>query len=241
MRSSRRSPGADDQRAARVGAVDLAGLRQRDAELAAYLEDVAEQPLYFRGNYANFHSYENHRHLWLLESAAERHAFIDLAFREAAVRFILDRWRARLPSYHRSCPNGFRLYCYGDMAPTVSVVGETGEGCPYDGDLVFVSALRDVLEAYVHRPWSELFSSKATISGETILKAIRAHEGSLNRSARALGLPLAELRRQIEVWGLGSEVNRLRKHHRRRPASFRDDSQLPFRARIWEEIVPPPT
>lgn len=218
---------------------DLTVVRRRDRELGDYIEDIAEQPLSFQGSNANYHSYENHRHLWLLEYAAERHAFVDLAFREQAVRYILDRWRARLPGYAASSPNGFRLYCYADMAPTVSVVGETGEGCPYGGDPVFVMSLGEVLEPYTGRSWSENFVS-AGIGVDTILKALRRHDGSLRRGAQALGLPLADLRRRIEAWGIAPDVNRIRKHHKRRPAAFRREDYLPMNFRIYEERVPSP-
>ena len=213
-------------------------LKRRHCELADALEEIAEQPLSFRGPYANGHSAKNHRHLWMLEYAADRDAQITTAVREAAVRYILGRWRARLPAHATASPKGFRLYCYEDVAPTVSVVGETGEGCPYGGGLIHVKTLREVLEPYAKRPWSQVFG-KLAVDGDAILKALSAHEGSLSQSAKALGLPVAEIRRRIEWWGLGPDVNRLRKHHNRRPAQFRDENHLPMNMRIYEERVQP--
>lgn len=214
----------------------LTALLHEHRALADYLDEIAEQPLSFAGRYANGHSARNHVHLWFPEYLADRNPKVTLAAREAAVRYILDRWRARLPGYVRSSPRGFRLYCYSDMAPTVSVVGETGEGCPYGGDLTFVSSLSDVIAEYAGRSWGDMFG-RLSIDGDAILKAIRKNEGSLGGSARALGLPLAELRRRIEWWGLGPDVNRIRKHHKRRPAQFLDENHLPTNVKIYEERV----
>lgn len=214
--------------------LDWPALRRRHRDLADYIDGIAEQPLSFRGPHAIAHSADNHRHLWAIEWWADKDANLDLAFRGHAVSYILHRWRERLTGHTPTHGRGFRLYLYEDVAPTVSVVAETGEGCPYGGDLTFVDRIGEVLKPYAARSWSSLFSGSAMPSPEAILKAVKHANGSLRSTSRSVGMPLAELRRVIENYGLAADVNAIRKYHRRRPARFKDpDTMLP-RLRIWE-------
>lgn len=210
---------------------DLVRLARRRRDLAHYIEAIAEQQLRFRGQHAIAHSAHNHQHLWMIEWSADKDRAIDAAFRVAATSFILNRWRDRLAGY--SPDKGFRLYVYEDMAPTVSVVAETGEGCPYGGDLTFVPRIEDVLALYSKRSWMAKFHDGGP-EPNAILTALARHAGSLRRSAQRLGLGVAELRSIVERYGLAQDVNAIRKHHKRRPAQFADtDRRLP-RVKIWE-------
>ncbi len=205
--------------------------------MAVYLDDIAEQPLSFRGPHAIAHSAENHRHLWAVEWYADKDASIGTAFRAAAVSFILYRWRDRLAAHTPTHGRGFRLYLYEDMAPTVSVVAETGEGCPYGGDLRFVERIDEVLAPYATISWSSRFHGSSALTPDAILKAARHERGSLGSTARALRMSVGKLRIAIENYGLADDFNAIRKHNKRRPARFRDtDTMLP-RLRIWEYKV----
>lgn len=220
-------------------ALDIQALRSRDRVFANYLEELAEQPLDFRDKHPNRHSARNHQHLWLMEYTAERDASMDLAMRCAAVAFVLSRWRDRLVSYAPYQRDGYRLYLYEDLAPTLSVVAETPIGFPYEGcaQFTFVRDIADVLRRYVSVPWSTRFKGIGP-TPDRVLKVVADEGGSLNRSARALSMPLAELRRTIETYDLAREVNDMRKHNGRRPAHFFNvDFRLP-QTRIWEHRLP---
>lgn len=219
--------------------LDWPALRRRHRDLADYIDGIAEQPLSFRGPHAIAHSADNHRHLWAIEWWADKDDNLDLAFRGHAVSHILHRWRNRLTGHSPTHGYGFRLYLYEDMAPTVSVVAETGEGCPYGGDLIFVDRIGDVLKPYATRPWSSLFSGSAMPSPEAILKAARRERGALRSTSKTVGVSLADLRRTIENYGLAADINAIRKHHKRLPAQLRDiDTMLP-RLRVWEYRIAP--
>ncbi len=220
-----------------VGPLDLVALGRRYPEIGADVEAISEGPLSFRGTAPFLHSAANHRHLWLLRAATDRDRGFDLAFRCRIVAYILGRWRARLASHAASSPNGFRLYLYEDLAPTVSVVAETPRGCPYGGDLTFVATIGEVLAATDDRSWAALFDGRGP-KPEAIVKAVSDASGSLRAGAQALGVPLASFRRLIETFDLARDVNRVRKRNGRRPARFADPDALPPKLRIWEYAVP---
>jgi hypothetical protein len=219
--------------------LDIDRVRRDNRELADYLEEIAEQPLDFRDTHPNGHSARNHQHLWMLEYAADRDPKIDLTFRCLAVRHILNRWRDRLPTYEPYQRDGFRLYLYEDMAPTVSIVAETKEGFPYQGcaDFTFVEDIEDVLRLYIDAPWSARFKGSGP-KPDQVLKAIERAEGSLSGAARALAIPLPEFRRIIEIFSIVREANTIRKRHTRRPATFADVEYMLPRTRIWEYRLP---
>lgn len=219
-------------------AFDRAATRRIDRELADYIEDIAEQPLEFRGAHAIAHSAANHRHLWMIEARAEHDRRIDLAFRVRAVSYILHRWRDRLPTYAPSQSAGFRMYLYEDIAPTVSVVAETGAGCHYGGELTFVDRIEDVLAPFAGRSWTANFRASWP-EPEVVLSVIGKNSGSLRRSSQALGVGLAELRRLIECYDLAGEVNAVRKSMQRRPARFGDQDGMLPKLRIWEQRIAP--
>lgn len=221
-------------------AFELPLVRRRSREIAEYLEAIAEQPLSFRGAHPIEHSAANHCHLWMVEWMADKAGWIDLAFRVQATAYILGRWRDRLPSYEPARERGFRLYLYADMAPTVSVVAETNEGCPYGGDLEFVSEIGDVLAPYAGRSWMSNFKGGGP-TPDAILSAAAREAGSLRRTATRLDTGLAELRRLIECYGIAAEFNRVRKSHGRRPAQFADPDMMLPKVLIWEWRVPPTT
>lgn len=219
--------------------LDVGGVRRKNRELADYLEDIAEQPLDFRDAHPNGHSKCNHRHLWLLEYAADRDTAIDLPFRVAAVTYILNRWRDRLPGFEPYQRDGFRIYLYEDMAPTVSIVAETKDGFPYQGcaDFTFVDDIARVLRPYLDMPWKYRFKASGP-KPETLFKELKRAEGSLTNAAKALGMPLAVLRRTIETYGIAKDVNKIRKHHNRRPAQFDDSDWRLSHTLIWEHRLP---
>lgn len=223
-----------------MSATILADTRRRCPEQAEFLEGVCAQPLRFEGRYAIDHSAHNHTHLWALEWWAERHDWIDLDYRVAFVEEIFMHWRGRLkglPPYRES---GYRVYLYQDMAPTVSVVADRPEGCPYAGKLTFVPHIRDVMSVYVGHHWSLNFNGGAwPVAPERILRVIERNAGSISKpSADELGLSVGRLRRLIEEIGLEMRVNAIRKRFNRRPATFRVDAGGDFELHIFEQVWP---
>ncbi|MCB1520989.1 MAG: hypothetical protein KDJ37_10500 [Hyphomicrobiaceae bacterium] len=217
-----------------------ADLRLRCPELADFLEDVCAQRFNFEGAHPNEHSYYSHRHLWALEWWADRHAWIDLDYRVAFVDEIFTRWKGRLKGQPPYRASGFRMYLYEDLAPTVSVVAETGE-CPYDGALTFVPSTRDVLRRYVGRSWAGVFEGDPwRVPRERIVREVERHHGSIGQpTADALGIKVGELRVLIEQMGLDRQVNELRKRFKRRPANFRvDDGYREVEIAIFEARLP---
>lgn len=218
-----------------------ASTRARCPELADFLEACAVAPLSFDGPHAIRHSSANHIHLWALEYWADHHAWIDLDYRVAFAGHIFERWRGRLTGLPPYREQGYRLYLYEDMAPTVSVVAETGEGCPYGGDVRFVGSAREVMAAYVGRSWRSIFShSRWPVSPDAVLLAVERGAGSIGQpAASALGLDRGKLRSIIEAMGLEAEVNRIRKRYKRRPAVFKEPRGPLERTAIYELRLPP--
>jgi len=72
-----------------------------------------------------------------------------------------------------------------------------------------------------------------------ILDAVEAAKGSIGEAgAERIGASQAQLRRLIENWGISRDVNRIRKKYGRSPARFREERDIPFRYKIFEERVP---
>lgn len=214
--------------------------RRRCPELADFLEAVCAQPLSFEGRHAIRHSAANHTHLWALEWWAERHAWIDLDYRVAFVEEIFARWRGRLKGLPPYLAAGYRVYLYQDLAPTVSVVANLAEGCPYGTELEFVPAIRNVMAHYVGRRWSSNFENIPwQTPPDRILKVVARHNGSISMpSANALGIRVGELRILITQMGLADEVNAIRKRCKRRPAQFTERDQDHAAFAIFEQIWP---
>lgn len=218
--------------------LDLAALRRRLPDIARFIEEMSEIDLRFRGPEPLDHSRDNHVHLWAIEYAADSHREIDLAFRCAAIRHILARWTARLKGHAPYTTQGYRLYVYGDMAPTLSVVAETPRGCPY-GEVKLAPDIETVVRPYAGQSWSARFRPTAGLGPDRLLAAIDKEKGSLGATARRLGWSLAALRRDIERWEIAADVNRLRKRHGRRPARFADPIYLVPDTLFWERRLPP--
>lgn len=218
----------------------LSETRSRCPDLGEFLEGVCAQPFNFEGPEAIVHSSYNHTHLWALEWWAEHHQWIDLSYRVAFVERIFEHWKARLKGLAPYRVGGYRLYLYQDLAPTVSVVAETPQGCPYGGDLKFVSDVRNVMEPYVKRRWSENFTSfDWPASHNTVLAEVEKHSGSISKpTAEALGVSVGQLRTLIEQMGLEVQVNKIRKRYKRRPALFRDELELETELLIYERRLP---
>lgn len=212
--------------------------KARCPDLARFLDDCCETPLSFESEFPIMQSAANHIHLWALEYWADHHDWIDQAYRTKFAESILARWRSRLKGYQPYQTQGFRLYLYEDMAPTVSVVAETERGCPYGGALTFVPRVADVMARYDQQSWAQNFSQTGSINPEHVLAAIRRHNGSIGKpTAQTLGLQVGVLRKVIEWYDLTEEVNNLRKHFGRRPAQFRSE-EIPPAFHIWEEKLP---
>jgi len=221
--------------------IPIAETRHRCPELWGFLEAVAEGPLTFEGPYAIDHSAANHVHLWALEWWSDHHAWIDTDYRTAFAATILERWRSRLKGLAPYHTTGYRLYLYEDLAPTVSVVAETAQGCPYGGHLSFVSSVRDVMVSYAGRRWSANFTDdRGAITPERVLAVIEREAGSIGApSANALGVKVGMLRRVIEQLDIECEVNAIRKRYKRRPAQFNAVGSLGGTFRVYEERLPP--
>jgi hypothetical protein len=214
--------------------------RTRCPELADFLAGCCIQPLAFEGAYPLMHSSHNHTHLWALEYWADHHAWIDLDYRVAFVRFIFERWRGRLKGLEPYRQSGYRLYLYEDMAPTISVVADTPYGFPYGGTPHFVKDVREIMALYVGRSWRQNFSGEPwELKADHILAAVEQHSGSISKpTATALGVPVGKLRILIEQMGLENRVNAIRKKFKRRPAAFRADAPFDHRFKIYEQRLP---
>jgi len=221
-----------------VSALDLAALRRRIPEVARFIEETGEIDLHFRGPEPLDHSRDNHVHLWAIEYAADAHRDIDLAFRCAAILFFLMLRRPPRSTLFPYTTQGYRLYVYGDMAPTLSVVAETPRGCPY-GAVKRAPDIETVVRPYVGRSWAARFKPTGGLGPDRLLAAIDKEKGSLGATARRLGWSLAALRRDIEVWRIAPDVNRLRKRHGRRPARFADPDYHVPDTLFWEQRLPP--
>lgn len=213
--------------------------KTRCPELAAFLEACCEAPLRFDGDHPNQHSSHNHIHLWALEWWADHHAWITLDYRVRFVAEILNAWRGRLKGHAPYQADGYRLYLYEDMAPTLSVVAQTPFGFPYPGTPRFVGTATDIMTLYTGRSWRAQFEAGAQIpSAAEILRQVDKAAGSISKpTAQALGIGVGALRVLIEQMGLQSEVNALRKRYKRRPAQFRDEDSL-HSYRIYEQVLP---
>ena len=208
-------------------------------DLGSYLETVCHVKLCFEGDHPLVHSSQNHIHLWQLEYESDDHPWINSSYREAFVKCIFEAWRVRLKQYAPYKEQGYRLYLYDDLAPTVSVVANTAHGCPY-GDVTTVHTLAEVLATYEGRSWRALFSDDDwEINPDLVLKVIKKQKGSISRpTANTLGLKPGKLRLLIINMGLEDEVNQIRKRYKRRPADF---SEGPFQQQaftIYEQILP---
>ncbi len=214
--------------------------RARCPELADFLRDCAAAPLAFDGPYPLAHSSHNHIHLWALEYWADHHAWIDLEYRVTFARLILERWRGRLKGLAPYRADGYRLYLYEDMAPTVSAVAETEYGFPYGGVPTFVREPRDVMTVYVGRSWRRNFTGEPwALKPDRILAEIERQSGSISKpTADALGVSVGALRILIEQMGIENRVNAIRKRYKRRPAAFRMDQSSDHAYRVYEQRLP---
>lgn len=214
--------------------------RKRCPELADFLEFCCTAHLSFDGPEPIQHSAANHMHLWALEFWADQHAWIDLDYRCDFVGEIFRHWRGRLTGLPPYQADGYRVYLYEDLAPTVSVVAATPVGCPYGNHHTFVSSPRDVMARYVDKSWQDNFACEPwAVDRDRLLKVIEKNKGSISKpSANAVGLSVGALRILIEQMGLEDEVNALRKHFKRRPAKFREDTYRDVPITIYESHWP---
>lgn len=214
--------------------------RKRCPELADFLEACCQSPLSFDDPFPIMHSANNHIHLWALEWWADHHAWIDLDYRVDFVAEIFKQWRGRLKGLPPYREDGYLVYLYEDMAPTVSVVAATPEGCPYGRAHNFTQSTRKVLAPYADRSWQDNFECLPwEVDRDRILKVIEKNAGSISKpSADALGLSVARLRILIEQMGLETQVNNLRKRYKRRPAKFREEDMIDHPRLMYEAHWP---
>ncbi|RVT84387.1 hypothetical protein DXV76_11925 [Rhodobacteraceae bacterium CCMM004] len=213
--------------------------RARCPELADALEAACAAPLRFEGPDPWRHSADNHVHLWALEWWAERLDWIDTDYRVAFARTVTDHWRGRLRGLWPHRATGYRVYLYADLAPTLSVVADTPQGCPYAG-VRRVATRHGVMAGYADRRWSDAFGGAWEVSPERVLAAVERNAGSIAKpTAQALGMQVGHLRTLIEAMGIDDRVNALRKRHGRRPARFRDPfADAPGDIALFEEHWP---
>ncbi|MCE2573879.1 hypothetical protein [Motilimonas eburnea] len=221
----------------------LAYTKTRSNELADYLDECARSPLVFDGNDPLMHSSDNHIHLWNLEYFAERNEWIDLKYKHEFVTYILDAWKNRIKGLAPYQTQGYRMYVYSDMAPTISVVAETEIGFPYRNSLdnaVYVNELLSVLEHYEGRKWSHNFGGEWDLTHERVLNTVASNKGSISKpTANMLGLKVGELRHLIINMGLSRKVNDIRKKFKRRPADFSHNVDDDYQMLFYEILLPP--
>lgn len=205
-------------------------------EFAEYISAIAESDLRFQGEYPIEHSRYNHVHVFGLERCARENPCINLNLKTQAIEYIFARWKVRLKSYQPHTKEGFRMYLYEDFAPTISVVAETQFGFLYGGQAVFVDSPKEILEIYEDRDWNDFLQA----SEETaVLFAIEKSQGSIGtRAAQLIGLRAVELRKYIEWFEIGDQVNAIRKQFHRRPARFLSYEDRFARFKCYELRVP---
>ena len=187
-------------------------------EFADYIASIAESELRFQGEHPIEHSRYNHVHLFGLGRWARENPRIDLKLKMQAVEYIFARWKVRLKSYQPYTRQGFRMYLYEDFAPTISVVAETKFGFPYGRQPVFVDSPMDILEIYENQDWNDFLQPNKETA---VLFAIEKSQGSIGtRAAQLIGLRAVELRKYIEWFEIGDQVNLIRKQFHRKPIQF---------------------
>lgn len=214
--------------------------QQRSNELAEYLEFVASSPLSFEGEHPIEHSSYNHIHLWKLEYLSKSHKWIDIEYKVEFINYIFEQWRRRLKGLSPYIDRGYRVYLYEDTAPTISVVAETNIGFPYEyGVPIFVNSVREILEIYESKNWSDNFSDLDwEVDEKHILNVIEHNKGSIGKpSANKLGLSVGKLRTLITNMGLDNSVNSIRKKYKRRPADFSKEQQYSENWHVFERIL----
>ena len=219
----------------------LAYTRSKSRGLADALEQVCATPLDFEGEFPLAHSSANHVHLWFLEYRADRAPWIDTEFRTRFIQHILEHWRIRLKGMAPYRDRGYRMYVYEDAAPTLSVVAETDIGFPYRfGTPIRVNRIEQIAALYANRSWQERFAFEPfELSERRVLKAVEGHQGSISKpTAYQLGLKVGKLRLLIAQMDLGDEVNRIRKHYRRRPVPFPEPGEGDEPWCVFERILP---
>ncbi|MES9878940.1 MAG: hypothetical protein ABW117_17720 [Candidatus Sedimenticola sp. 1PA] len=208
-------------------ATDFARItRERSSDLYDLLMASANCDLWFDGYDPLEHSRRNHVHLDQLEVLAERHAWIDLEYRTKFIKYIFAQWRIRLKGMKPYTQDGYRLYLYGDIAPTLTVVAETDTGFPFSHiPHIFVNEIRDIMSLYIDTKWSDRWQlSDWPVSAKQIEKAVVRYKGSIGKPvADTLGIRIGELRNLIINMGLDYEINRIRKRFRRSPADFSNE------------------
>ena len=213
------------------------------SDLADYLDQCARSPLAFEGNDPLSHSSYNHIHLWFLECFAEQHNWVNLEYKRDFVKYILKTWKIRIKGLSPYQSQGYRMYVYTDMAPTISVVAETAAGFPYrysKEHAVFVHDLDDILRVYEGRKWSDNFGGVYDISPKIVLQYVQSNAGSIGKpTANMLGLGVGALRNLIINMGLAEEVNAIRKRNKRRPADFGYELEGKDSILFYEILLPP--
>ena len=206
-------------------------------EFAEYVHDLAETPLRFRGEHPSEHSRDNHIHLFGWGPCVQKDPRLDLHVQVQAVEYIFARWRTRLRSYQPHTQHGYRMYLYEDFAPTISVVAETKFGFPYHGQPIFVDSLIEILQIYANHDWNDFLQPSEKTA---VLHAVEKSQGSIGtRAAQLIGLRAIELRKYIEWFEVGDQVNQIRKQFHRRPVQFLDYAARFSRFKVCEIRVHP--
>ncbi len=192
--------------------------RSISQEFSDYIEGIGECELRFQGKHPIEHSRDNHVHLFGLGQWVRKNPQIDLKIQVQAVEYIFARWKVRLKSYQPHTQQAYRMYLYEDFAPTISVVAETRFGFPYGRKPVFVDSPVEIFQIYANRDWNDFLQPNEKTA---VLFAIEKSQGSIGaRAAQMIGLKAIELRKYIEWFEIGDQVNAIRKHFHRRPARF---------------------
>lgn len=200
-------------------------------ELANWLKGLAAHPLCFEGDTPLDQISKNYVRLWLTEFFAEEGDAVDLDFRVAATEWLIGCWSRRArPEVGSAC---LCFYVYDDLAPTLTVATESPKGFPFRSQ-ERVDSLEELLQPFCRRHWSELWGS-AGVTSRRIYQAVEAAHGDIGRLvAQRLGLETGRLRRAIEWFGLGDEVNRIRTLHQRPVLRFRSlQSQASLYSDRW--------
>jgi hypothetical protein len=194
-------------------------------ELGRFVEEIAMAEFHFGDIHPVEDGRANKQYLWLPEYLALRERRIDLRFRCRMLEYILGVWRQRLKGYQPYRHSGYAIYLYDMSSPRLSVCANWDPCFPRrDGDpsRKMIATLEEFFRKWADEPWRGNCCCPPREEVDGLLRAIEKGKGSIATGvAQSLGMNGAALRRLIEDHGLGEEVNRIRKMHKRRPVRFR--------------------
>lgn len=215
----------------------LSKTRRFCPELAEEIHAIAEKSFTFASEHPSVNSQFNSEYLWLAEHRADRFKQINLRYRVEMVQHIIERWKQNLRGYRPYQDSGYRIHMWRSLGPKISVA-QYQEEQGTDIGVELIESLERFLRPFAQRSWGDLFSG-SPIDLSEVLRTVERMRGSIGKpTAERLGMTRGELRKLIEQVDLVDDVNRIRKHFKRRPAAL-NPFPVPRRLPMHEIILPP--